>query len=67
MGSDLTFEQGPIRPPSEAMSLLLRFSRNCPWNKCLFCPVYKGRTFTRRTLEDIKTDIRAARDIYDEI
>lgn len=67
MGSDLTFEQGPIRPPSEAMSLLLRFSRNCPWNKCLFCPVYKGRTFTRRSLEDIKTDIQTARDIYDEI
>ncbi len=67
MGSDLTFEQGPIRPPSEAMSLLLRFTRNCPWNKCLFCPVYKGREFSRRSLEEIKADIQTARDIYDEI
>jgi radical SAM superfamily enzyme YgiQ (UPF0313 family) len=39
------FEQGPIRPPNEAKSLLLRITRNCPWNQCLFCPVYKGRKF----------------------
>lgn len=37
------FEQGPIRPPNEARSLLLRITRNCPWNQCLFCPVYKNR------------------------
>ena len=36
------FEQGPIRPPSEAASLLVRVTRNCPWNRCTFCPVYKG-------------------------
>ena len=36
------FEQGPIRPPSEARSLLVRVIRNCAWNRCTFCPVYKG-------------------------
>ncbi|MFO8032680.1 MAG: radical SAM protein [Desulfohalobiaceae bacterium] len=51
------FEQGPIRPPSEAGSLLLRFTRNCPWNKCAFCPVYKGEKFSKRDLEEIKQDI----------
>jgi histone acetyltransferase (RNA polymerase elongator complex component) len=61
------FEQGPIRPPSEAQSLLLRFTRNCPWNQCLFCPVYKGRKFSLRSVEEIKEDIRAARDVADEI
>jgi hypothetical protein len=55
----LTFEQGPIRPPSEASSLLLRLTRNCPWNRCLFCPVYKGETFSRRSLDQIKGDIEA--------
>jgi hypothetical protein len=63
----LQFEQGPIRPPNEAQSLLLRFTRNCPWNRCLFCPVYKGRTFSLRTVAEIKTDIAAAREIADEI
>ncbi|MFO7707513.1 MAG: radical SAM protein [Desulfobacterales bacterium] len=63
----LSFEQGPIRPPNEAQSLLLRFTRNCPWNQCLFCPVYKGRKFALRPVEEIKADIRAARAIADEI
>ena len=62
-----TFEQGPIRPPNEARSLLLRFTRNCPWNQCRFCPVYKNRTFSLRTVEEIKEDIRTAREIADEI
>lgn len=56
------FEQGPIRPPSEAESLLIRINRNCPWNKCLFCPVYKGKKFSRRTVEEIKGDIRAFKE-----
>jgi hypothetical protein len=51
------FEQGPIRPPSEAQSLLLRVTRNCPWNRCTFCPLYKEKRFSLRPLEDIKRDI----------
>lgn len=61
------FEQGPIRPPNEAQSLLLRFTRNCPWNQCLFCPVYKKRKFSLRTVDEIKQDIQTARDIANEI
>jgi hypothetical protein len=61
------FEQGPIRPPSEAQSLLLRLTRNCPWNQCLFCPVYKGRKFSLRPVEEIRKDIETARDIADDI
>lgn len=51
------FEQGPIRPPSEAYSLLIRVTRNCPWNQCTFCPVYKGEKFSLRPVEHIKKDI----------
>jgi radical SAM superfamily enzyme YgiQ (UPF0313 family) len=51
------FEQGPIRPPSEANSLLIRITRNCPWNHCTFCPVYKGNRFSIRPVEHIKKDI----------
>lgn len=53
------YEQGPIRPPNEANSLLLRLTRNCPWNRCLFCPVYKNKEFSRRSVEEIKQDIYA--------
>ena len=51
------FEQGPIRPPSEAHSLLIRITRNCPWNRCTFCPVYKEKKFSIRPVEHIKKDI----------
>ncbi len=61
------FEQGPIRPPNEAKSFLLRITRNCPWNQCLFCPVYKGRKFSLREVQEIKDDIKTAREIYDSI
>ncbi|MFO8088988.1 MAG: radical SAM protein [Desulfatiglandaceae bacterium] len=61
------FEQGPIRPPNEARSLLLRITRNCPWNRCMFCPVYKKRKFSLRTVNEIKKDIETAREIADEL
>jgi len=61
------FEQGPIRPPNEARSLLLRLTRNCPWNQCLFCPVYKNRKFSLRTADEIKQDILSAKQIADDI
>ena len=51
------FEQGPIRPPSEAGSLLIRITRNCPWNRCTFCPVYKDTTFSLRPVEHVLKDI----------
>ena len=60
-------EQGPIRPPSESKSLLLRLTRNCPWNKCLFCPVYKDATFSRRSLAEIKRDIDQLSEIVNDV
>ena len=63
----LTFEQGPIRPPSEAYSLLLRVTRNCPWNRCGFCHTYKGQRFHARDVEEVKQDIDTIRQIAEEI
>ncbi len=50
-------ELGPIRPPSEATSLLLRVTRNCPWNGCAFCSVYKRTRFSRRETSDLLAEI----------
>jgi radical SAM superfamily enzyme YgiQ (UPF0313 family) len=54
-----SFEVGIYRPPSEggASSLLLRFTRNCPWNKCTFCGMYKHEPFSLRSVAEIKGDI----------
>ena len=61
------FELGAYRPPSEAYSLLLRLTRNCPWNRCTFCEMYKGRKFELRSVEEIKRDILTVAQIRDEI
>ena len=61
------YEMGPIRPPSEAKSLLIRVTRNCPWNKCEFCHTYKGEVFSIRSVEEVKKDIDQAKAIADEI
>lgn len=63
----LHLEQGPIRPPSEAYSLLLRITRNCPWNRCEFCHTYKGEKFSLRTVEEVKKDIDAVQQIASEV
>lgn len=58
---------GPIRPPSEAYSLLIRVTKNCPWNRCEFCSVFKGERFELRTVEEVKEDILVARKQVDDI
>lgn len=58
------FQQGPIRPPSEADSLLIRTTQGCPWNKCKFCTLFEGMEFSIRPVEDIKQDIWAAKAFY---
>lgn len=63
----LDFEQGPIRPPSEAKSLLLRVTRNCPWNRCEFCPVYKNDAFSIRSVEEVQKDIDTVCEMVERI
>lgn len=64
---NLQIEQGPIRPPSEAKSLLIRVTRNCPWGKCQFCHNYVGTRFSRRSVEEVKKDIKTIKKVHDEI
>jgi len=62
-----SYELGAYRPPSEAYSLLLRLTRNCPWNRCRFCEMYKGQKFELRPVAEIKRDILTVKQIRDEI
>lgn len=61
------FKIGPIRPPSEANSLLLRVTENCPWNKCKFCMLYKKNDFHTRPVADVKKDIDYMAEYRDRI
>jgi hypothetical protein len=61
------FEQGPIRPPSESGSLLIRVSRNCPWNRCTFCNLYKDTKFSLRPVDHIIRDIGLIRGYIEKI
>lgn len=55
--SNRAFEVGPIRPPSEANSLLLQVTQGCTWNKCRFCVVYHGSGFHMIPAERVRENI----------
>ena len=61
------YELPPFRPPTEAYSLLIRATRNCSWNRCEFCSMYKGSRLELRAVEEVKQDIITAKMIADEI
>lgn len=64
-----SFETGVYRPPSEggSGSLLLRVTRNCPWNQCTFCGMYKGEKFEFRPVKEIKGEIDTFAAIKNEL
>jgi len=54
---------GPMGPIGEGEALILRATRNCPWNRCLFCPTYKDEKFVYRSVPEVKKDIDTVRNI----
>ncbi len=62
----MRYEGTVYRPPSEANSLLIQATIGCPHNKCTFCTMYKQSRFKIRPVEDIKEDLRSAREYYGE-
>jgi hypothetical protein len=63
ISNNYVIDIGPMGPIGEGAALILRVTRNCPWNKCLFCPTYKGNKFGHRDVEEIKRDIDAVKRI----
>lgn len=49
-----------IRPPSEAMSILLQVTTGCSHNRCTFCGSYKDNPFKIKPDELVLHDIRFA-------
>ena len=46
---------------------MIRATRNCPWNKCEFCPTYKGARFERRSVDDVLGDIDKAAAFHGDV
>jgi radical SAM superfamily enzyme YgiQ (UPF0313 family) len=61
--ADYCIDIGPMGPIGEGEALILRATRNCPWNRCLFCPTYKEKRFELRKVEEIKRDIDTVKRI----
>ncbi len=54
---DYTVDIGPMGPIGEQEALVLRATRYCPWNRCLFCPTYKKKKFELRSVSEIERDV----------
>ena len=61
------FHIGPIRPPSEASSLLLQVTRGCTWNRCRFCNIYRDTQFKAFSADSVKKDIDSIAALAEEI
>ena len=55
------------RPPSEAYSLIIQVTLGCTYNKCTFCSAFQSKTFRVRSMDDIKADLKEAREIYPSV
>lgn len=55
--NEISFHIGPIRPPSEADSLLFQVTNGCTWNKCRFCQLYKHTNFKAYSVDALKHEI----------
>jgi radical SAM superfamily enzyme YgiQ (UPF0313 family) len=56
----IQYDFPPFRPPNESSSALIRASRGCPWNRCLFCTMYKELRFQPRPVDEVRKDVDAA-------
>ena len=63
----MRYEGNIFRPFSEANSYLLQCTIGCSHNRCTFCGMYKDRKYRVRDIEEIRTDIRMARDHYGDL
>ena len=56
------------RPPSEADAFILQATIGCSWNHCIYCDMYRDKTFRVRDLSATLDDLDAAGRVHgDEV
>ena len=56
----MPIEEPLFRPPAEAGSIIVQAARGCPYNRCLFCGMYKFVRYREQELSEIKSQIEEA-------
>ncbi len=56
----MEYEGTPIRPPSEADSIILQVTVGCSHNRCAFCGAYRGVRFRIKSAAEIDRDLAFA-------
>ena len=59
----MRYEGQIYRPPSEAESYILQATIGCSWNKCVYCDMYREKSFRVRDLADTLEDLRKAAEL----
>jgi coproporphyrinogen III oxidase-like Fe-S oxidoreductase len=52
------------RPPSEANSLIFQVTLGCSFNQCSYCDMYRSKTYSERTWDEIRMEIDITSESY---
>ncbi len=51
------------RPPAEADNVIIQATYGCSYNQCTFCSMYKSKSFEKRPLQELFTEIDTLAEI----
>jgi radical SAM superfamily enzyme YgiQ (UPF0313 family) len=60
----MLYSEPLFRPPAEADSLIVQVTEGCAYNRCLFCPMYKGKNFRILSPQEIDNHLIALHSMF---